>query len=372
MTASISTDILAIIALCFTIFFAKRNIVVNNRKNNIYISASVTTIILLLLEIATILMQLSVNNNLVISHRIANIIGFSLSPLVPFIILLFSKNMEKRISYNSILVLPLYFNAFMCVLSYKNGWIFFVDAQNQYTRGDLFLLPTIVSLFFFLLLVVAIIKNVEYENNDKKFLITILFMPIPGIIVQILFKDILLIWGSISISLLLYYIFLRESQFKYDVQTGIKNRSAFEKELEQYLKGDKSAVIIMIDINNLKQTNDKHGHKAGDEIIFHAAEIIRESFMGIGTAFRIGGDEFCVLCKEISRELVDSALSNLDHLLVTINRKCKIKIELAYGYAFYTKNEGESIYATFKQADKAMYTHKAKLKGFYGRRLDDC
>jgi diguanylate cyclase (GGDEF)-like protein len=372
MISLISTDILAIIALCFTISLTKRNTAVNNKKNMIYISASVTTIILLILEVTTILMGLSSNNKLVIPYRIANILGFSLSPVVPFILLLFYSNKGKNILHNYLLRIPLYFNTFICIISYKTGFIFFVNTQNQYTRGNLFLLPTIISIFYYLLFVIAVIKNsAEYEMEDKKVLISILFIPILGIILQILFKDLILIWSCTSISLLLYYIFLLDLQFRYDVQTKIKNRTAFENEMEQYVNGDKNAAIVMFDLNNLKRTNDKRGHKAGDEMIFHAAKIIEESFMGIGKAYRIGGDEFCVICKEISKELVDNTLSNLDNLLIKVNKNRQIKILLAYGYAFYNKDESESIYSTFAEADKAMYTHKAKLKGLYGRRKSD-
>ncbi len=372
MAASISTDVLAIIALCFTIYFAKRNPVVNIYNNKIYISVSVITIILLILEIMTVLMELSSSNQLVMPQRIADIVGFSLSPVVPFIFLFFNNNREKGIIKNSFLAVPISLNAFMCILSYKTGWIFFINAQNQYSRGDLFILPTIISGFYFGLIIIALIKNTaEYEIDDKRILMSILLLPILGTILQILFRDLLLIWGSVSISLLLYYIFLRELQFKHDVQTGIKNRSAFEKEMEQYLKSGKNAAIVVLDINNLKRNNDKYGHKAGDETIFHAANILQESFMGIGKAFRIGGDEFCVICEEISMELVDSALSKLEHSLTKINEQRNFQIKLAYGYAFYTKNESENIYSIFAQADKAMYEHKAKLKGFYGRRDDD-
>ena len=89
MISLISTDVLAIIALCFTIRFAKRNVAVSNKKNIIYIYAAATTIILLVLEMITILMELSSNSKLMIPHRIANILGFSLSPIVPFILLFF-------------------------------------------------------------------------------------------------------------------------------------------------------------------------------------------------------------------------------------------------------------------------------------------
>lgn len=360
----ISTDAFAIIALCFTISLANRNVDVKNKKNVIYIFASVTTIILLILEIMTILMELSSNNRLIIPHRIANILGFSLSPVVPFILLFFNGNKGKNSLHRYFLTIPLFFNTFICALSYKTGFIFFVDAQNQYTRGNLFLLPTIISIFYYMLFLITVMKNiVEYEKEDKKILVPILFIPILAIILQIIFKDLILIWSSTSISLLLYYIFLLELQFKYDIQTNIRNRTAFEKEMEHYINSDRNSIIVVFDLNNLKSTNDKHGHKAGDEMICYAAKIIEKSFMGIGKAYRIGGDEFCVICNEVESGLVDSALSNLDDLLIKVNQNRHIKIVIAYGYAFYNKNESESIYSTFSKADKAMYTHKAKLKG---------
>lgn len=368
MISLISTDVLAIIALCFTISFAKRNVVICNKKNLIYISSAALTIILLLLEITTILMELSNNNKLMIPHRIANILGFFLSPIVPFVLLFFNSNNEKKFLHNCFLTIPLCINAFMCVLSYKTGFIFFVDDQNQYTRGNLFLLPTIICMFYYVLLVIAVIKNsIKYDMEDKKFLIPILFIPILGSILQILFKNLILIWSCASISLLIYYIFLLELQFKYDVQTGIKNRAAFENELGQYLIIDKNATIVMFDLNDLKNTNDNHGHKAGDEMIFDTAKIIDECFIGIGKAYRIGGDEFCVICSEISMELLESTLSNLDDFLIKVNQKRNIKIVLAYGHASYNKNENESIYSTLVQADKNMYIHKARLKSDLNR-----
>lgn len=283
MISLIGTDSLAITALCFTIGLAKRNAAVNNKKNWLYISASAVTIILLILEIATILMDLSSNGKLLIPYRIVNILGFSLSPVVPYILMFFNGNRGRKYMFrNYILRLPLYINFIICIISYKTGFIFFVDAQNQYTRGELFFLPTIISMLYYVLFVTAVIKKgAKYELEDKKVLIPILFIPVLGTILQILYKDLILIWGCTSISLLLYYIFLLELQFKYDTLAKIKNRAAFGKKMEQYNKGYKNAAIVMLDLNNLKRTNDKYGHKAGDDLIFNAAKIIEESFMGI-------------------------------------------------------------------------------------------
>lgn len=366
MTPSISADVLSIIALCFTIGMAKRHVIENSNKNKNYIAVSMTTIILLVLEITTILMSLSDNNTLIIPNRIVNILGFSLSPVVPFILYLLSYKKNKGTLYKKFINLPLYFNALMCVLSYKTGWIFFVDSQNQYTRGNLFLLPTIISLFYFGLMVISVIKNIaEYEIGDRISFIAIILIPILATTFQILFHNLILIWNCVALCLLLYYIFLRELQFTYDMQTGVKNRSAFEKEMEQYVKYNKNAAIFVFDLNNLKETNDVYGHKVGDEMLLDAAKIINECFMSIGTTYRIGGDEFCVICKEPSRQLVEFTISNLDDLIIKVNQNRQNKILLACGYAFYNKKESESIYSAFSQADKVMYTHKAKLKRKY-------
>jgi diguanylate cyclase (GGDEF)-like protein len=372
MGTVITTDMLAIITLCFTIGLAKRNLVINHDKNRVYIAAALITIIILLLEIATLLLVQHTNSSLVIVHRLANVLGFALSPLVAYILLNFNLDMSIGHVQRRFLRFPLYVNGLICILSYKTGWIFYVDAYNQYSRGDLFLLPTIISVFYFTLIIITITRNnLDYDTDDKIIIIPIILIPILGTAVQIIFPDVICLWASISVSLLLYYIFLRELQFKYDPQTGVKNRAAFEREMKRYLKNDITAAVVMFDLNNLKTTNDRFGHEAGDNEIFYAAKIIQASFLGIGQTFRIGGDEFCVICREVNQETLDSVLAELDHMLNIINQNRTSKITLAYGYAFYTQEQGTSIYSTLAQADKAMYTHKAKLKGFYGRRRDD-
>jgi len=229
------------------------------------------------MEIATIAMAASSNTNLVIPHRIANIIGFSLSPVIPFILLLFHRNQKssliKWVLISGLLVL----NVLMCISSYETGWIFYINAQNQYSRGDWFLVPAYVSLFYFILMAAVIAENSkDYDNHDKQLLLLILLIPVAAVSVQIVFEQIVCIWSSISICLLLYYVLLRELQFKYDAQTGVKNRTAFDKEMKHYAKASKSATIIVLDINNLKDCNDRYGHEAGDETIASAAQTIKK------------------------------------------------------------------------------------------------
>lgn len=371
ITASICTDIYAIILLFIIMWLAYRNPIGNKYNNKMYISMSLLTIVLLVLEILTVVIGLSNNINLVIPHRIANILGFTLCPAVPFIL---SKcnNFDKKELKNKYYAIPLYINAIMCIISYWTGWIFYVNDRNQYFRGNLFLIPMIISVFYFVTLMMDIKKSIfDSKNENNKFLILIFFLPMIGAILQIIFKDLLLIWGSTAMSLVLYYIILRELQFRYDAQTGIKNRLAFEKEMEKYIKKSKDAAIVVLDINYLKRINDKYGHKEGDEVIISASKIIQKCFISIGDTFRIGGDEFCVICQETTKELVDAALIELEEQLTEINKERTIKIEMAYGYDFHRKSEDVGIYSIFSSADHAMYDHKAKSKGLCGRRVTD-
>ena len=67
--------------------------------------------------------------------------------------------------------------------------------------------------------------------------------------------------------------------------------------------------VAFLDINGLKAANDTHGHRYGDYVIIHAAEAIRASFTG--ELYRIGGDEFVVLCPDIEKQAFNEQLNRL-------------------------------------------------------------
>ena len=336
MIYSISADILGIIALFFTIFLAKRNIVIDNYKTRIYILASKLTILLLILEIASLLMDFSGDIKFLSLLKVDDTISFMLSPIVPYLFLLFAKQRKNKI--NVMLTIPIIINALISTLSYNKSWFFTFDSNLSYVRGNLYYVTIVISLFYYVLLIIYTSEDrSEYDNDDKKFLNYLFLIPIISTIIESLNDYIVIIWGSVSLTLLLYYIFLRELQFKYDSVSGIKNRAAFENDMEKYQKSNDKIAIIIFDLNDFKKINDKLGHKSGDNAIYNSAKTLKK-------------------LEQLSKELY---------------QKNKVKILFAYGYATYSQNQNKSIYDTFIQADKAMYEHKAKIKGLYGRRKDD-
>ena len=89
-----------------------------------------------------------------------------------------------------------------------------------------------------------------------------------------------------------------------DELTGLKNRRAYQAEIERLNDGGNMADISIatMDINGLKITNDNFGHTAGDELIQAAANIMKEVFCENGwNVYRTGGDEFvAIICSPVS------------------------------------------------------------------------
>jgi len=85
----------------------------------------------------------------------------------------------------------------------------------------------------------------------------------------------------------------------HDSLTGLQNRRRFRSELDQYVSftaryGGQGAVMV-IDIDGLKETNDRFGHQSGDNLIRRLAAVLRERVRNTDIVARLSGDEFAVL-----------------------------------------------------------------------------
>lgn len=354
--------------LVFTIVLSYRNFVIDRNKTKVFIIASILTIGSLIIEIIEyyIISQRSVEY--IFIYKIIMVLAFIITNFIVYILL--SLNDSGKFSKNKLLAIPLIINVIISIATYWTGWIFYIDPQGQYFRGDYFFIQLTINMFYYILLIVAIfINNDDYDSDDIMFLSSIFTLPVIAIIIQIAIPKYYLIWVTVALSLMLYYIFLRELQFKFDLTSGIKNRRAFANKMLQLNKSKKNTAIVVLDLNDLKKINDSSGHDKGDEIINKSAKILQESFDNVGTPYRIGGDEFSVLCVNSSKDQVEAALDKMQNLLEGYNNTNDLKIVFGYGYHLYTGNE--NIFEVFESADKKMYQHKAKIKGYYGRRRED-
>ena len=161
-----------------------------------------------------------------------------------------------------------------------------------------------------------------------------------------------------------------------DVLTGCPNRRAYENEIKKLdsgtLPGD--LAYIAIDLDGLKEVNDKHGHEAGDRLIVGAAQCIEAVFGEMGQTFRTGGDEFAVLLHTDRSEL-ESVLSSYQNSTEAWAKENGLPLSMSCGYARAEELTDESsIFALARTADRRMYQEKAKYYQMNGhdRRKRDC
>lgn len=142
-----------------------------------------------------------------------------------------------------------------------------------------------------------------------------------------------------------------EKQSFEDGLTGLFNRNKFNQEMSdaQYQQADHLG-IAYFDINGLKETNDRNGHRAGDALICQAAKRIKAQFPN--KAYRIGGDEFVVIDTQLDQAAFEQAVQNAYAALKQDG------ISIAVGLSF--RNGECDVEAQFDSADKRMYKDKAR------------
>ncbi|MFC4426534.1 7TM diverse intracellular signaling domain-containing protein [Deinococcus navajonensis] len=133
-----------------------------------------------------------------------------------------------------------------------------------------------------------------------------------------------------------------------DSLTGLRNRHAFEQAYRA--RGSAPFVLILIDLDGLKQVNDHQGHTRGDELLRTFARLLRTLEDQNIHAFRLGGDEFILLAPSAAAEGLQFQLNGLERTL----RESFPAVGLSFGLAHAGPNPAQ----TFEEADQQMYRHK--------------
>ncbi|NLB80977.1 MAG: hypothetical protein GX800_05075 [Clostridiaceae bacterium] len=155
-------DISALIFLCYLIY--SNNILDQNRKGPFYFG-TVLTVLIILSEAGTILAE-NGNADMRLLSIICNVFGFALTPVIPIIlIVIFDANIPKT---NKLLLLPSILNMFATVLSPWLGFVFYVDANNHYERGNLFFIFVAAYIINVVILLTSTVMKGKMDRDPVK------------------------------------------------------------------------------------------------------------------------------------------------------------------------------------------------------------
>jgi len=144
-----------------------------------------------------------------------------------------------------------------------------------------------------------------------------------------------------------------------DPLTGLGNRRALIAHLESAVapQSGRQTLVALLDLDGFKQYNDTFGHPAGDAVLELLGGRLAQTMVGYGRAYRMGGDEFCVVAS-----VEDGSVEQVLHLAAAAlaERGVGFSISCSFGGALMP-SEATDYREVLRLADERMYAHKRGL-----------
>jgi diguanylate cyclase (GGDEF)-like protein len=166
-----------------------------------------------------------------------------------------------------------------------------------------------------------------------------------------------------------------ELRLKYDAShdllTGLYNRQALAERFSEAMRyaseNQREIAIVFIDIDNLKDINDRLGHNYGDELLKFFARKLTNSIRSMDTAARVGGDEFVLILSHLKNSTeITTLVQRILHAVstpITFN-DTRFNTSCSIGISVYP-HDGDTLEILTKQADSAMYQSKKMGKNSF-------
>ena len=277
---------------------------------------------------------------------------YTLAPVV----VLFLIGVMGAIERNSFLVPLLAFNGLLQFTSGFTEWIFYIDAANNFVRGEWFRVYVLIySIGIFVMYREVYRCSWIYQNRNG----WMLFMSILSLTIGVGENE----FGgechttflAVSIAATMFYVYFMDIGIQTDPMTKLLNRRCYDSHLK---KIDYHTAVVMFDVDKFKYINDTYGHEKGDIVLQHVAICLRRTFGRLGYLYRLGGDEFCLILRKGYLDKVDFGLLRraLDRHLEMYRRHEPLMPAVSMGHAIY--DGGLSVQNVVKQADQQMYADK--------------
>ncbi len=159
-----------------------------------------------------------------------------------------------------------------------------------------------------------------------------------------------------------------KSEAEIDFLTTIPNRRSFMRALQDAVRDFEMRnypfSLIILDIDNFKQINDKYGHIVGDEVLKEIGSVLRNYLRANTIVGRIGGEEFAILLPgvplEDAKKVAERIRKVIENRVIRIDENTEINLTASFGVTQVKK--GDTVESVIDRADMAMYEAKRKGK----------
>lgn len=291
--------------------------------------------------------------------QITKILEFSITPILPVIYSKTFQIKDDRRNFKNLLfyILVIVHLIIEIVSINTGGYIFYVDENNVYHRGQFYAIyvATFTICATYLFCNIVSFSN-YYQNKDVLFLISVILFLFCGILIQFIAK-VNVAWLAVSVASLMLFIYHSNVTGYIDSLTTLLNQRSYKSKVESI---DEQVIVLLMDVNDFKAINDNYGHSYGDEVLKEIGFAIKETYSKFGYCYRIGGDEFCALLQTTAdlNGLNEKFVAKLEELKKRDPRFPGVSI----GWALYQAVGDVSILDVIQQADMAMYESKRKSK----------
>lgn len=155
-----------------------------------------------------------------------------------------------------------------------------------------------------------------------------------------------------------------EFQASHDVLTGLYNRRCFEEKLQQEISRVRRYFnplsLILIDIDDFKIFNDRHGHAVGDLVLKDVADLLKQEIRDADILARWGGEEFVIILPETSCAHAADKAESLRQCIASTRFDNHEGITCSFGVTEF--KPGDSADSLFSRTDRALYQAKDRQR----------
>lgn len=341
-----------------------------NRRDQLSRAYLITAFVIvgqLIIEAFTVILD---GNDDVSILFIRHLLSMSLFIIGPFLSLFWFFLLRKMLQpsakqikgFHLFIILPQVLNMIIVGLTPWTDFVFFIDSEAIYRRGDLFFVTMAFTYYYLILTFIMILNNRKsVVKEDLTLLLIATAIPVIGGVLQLLFYGVLFIWASVAVALILLYLFLQQRIIHHDYLTGTWSRESFFQYIDQKARNKTKTPCgaIYFDLDNLKQINDAYGHTKGDEALKVATEIVKHHVQPKGLVARLGGDEFIVISDVFELEALSELVMKIEQSLKKINKEQLLPFELSISIGYDAFNSTYDKFEAFiNHIDQMMYLNK--------------